>query len=49
MSEEGFISVGFMLLVSQAVYYIIGAINKTFPSIDSFSVWKQMEYIIGSN
>lgn len=47
--REGFISVGFMLLVSQAMYYIIGAINKSFPVLISFSVWKQMEYIIGSN
>lgn len=46
---EGFIPVGFMLLVSEAMYYIIGAIDKTFPVLISFSVWKQMEYIISSN
>lgn len=49
--REGFIPVGFMLLVSEAMYYIIGSINKTFPVLTSFSVyvWKQMEYIIVSN
>lgn len=49
--REGFIPVGFMLLVSEAMYYIIGSINKTFPVLTPFSVyvWKQMEYIIISN
>lgn len=34
--REGFISVGFMFLVSEAMYYIIGAINKTFPVLIFF-------------
>lgn len=49
--REGFIPVAFMLLVSEAMYYIIGSINKNFPALTSFSVfvWKQMECILDSN
>lgn len=49
--REGYIPVAFMLLVSEAMYYIIGSINKNFPALTSFSVyvWKQEEYILVCN
>lgn len=49
--REGFIPAGFKLIVSEAMYYIIGSISETFPVSTYFSVyvWKQMEYIIDSN
>lgn len=49
--REVFVLVRLMLLVREAMYYIIGPINKTFSVLTSFLVyvWKQREYIIFSN